>query len=65
VKNKQVQHKFSKGNVTWITAMDEVRIERLVQEYELSTIKVLISDWPNCEPYAGNSELMGSLEQQV
>lgn len=45
--------------------MDEVRTERLLEEYEESTLKVLICDWPNSKGYAGKPELVSSLEHQV
>lgn len=61
---KKVQAKF-KENVPWNTAMDEVRTERLLEEHEESTLKILIRDWPKSKGYVGKPELISSLEHQV
>ncbi|KXJ18103.1 Transient receptor potential cation channel subfamily V member 4 [Exaiptasia diaphana] len=61
----QVQDKFSKENISWIAAMDEVRTQRLEEEHQKLTLQVLIRDWPNSDEYCDRPELIASLEHQI
>ena len=45
--------------------MDEVRIERLFEEYDKDCLFVIIRDWPISEEYKGRPDLVASLENLV
>ena len=66
----QVRNKQSEGT-SWNRAMDEVRVERLVQKYkdngELGDDPALLmlKRWPMAKQYKENTDRLPSLEQLV
>ena len=55
----------SRAGITWNRAMDEVRIERLMEKHNKDTLCVIIRDWPASEKYKDKTDLVASLEYLV
>ena len=67
----QVRQKQGEGS-TWNRAMDEVRVERLIQKYkdngEMSNedpALMMLKRWPMAKQYKDNLDRLPSLEQLV
>lgn len=60
-----MQHKFDIEHLSWNSAMDEVRTERLVETHKDNALLVMLRDWPISKDYVTQPELVASLEQQV
>ena len=67
----QVRQKQGEGS-TWNRAMDEVRVERLIQKYKDNgempnedPALVILKRWPMAKQYKDNLDCLPSLEQLV
>lgn len=61
-----MEKRFSSGEgIPWNRAMDEVRIERLMEKHGKDTLCIIIRDWPASGKYKGKPELVASLEYLV
>ena len=63
--NLQVKNKVDNSDVSWNRAMDEVRAQRLIDDYGKNALFVIIDKWPKMKKYQRKPELLPSLEYLV
>ena len=63
--NLQVKKKVDDSDVSWNRAMDEVRAQRLIDDYGKNALFVIIDKWPKMKKYQRKPELLPSLEYLV
>lgn len=68
----QVRNKYNETDITWNRAMDEVRVEQLIESYDSSEGKlseapllVMLKRWPVGRKYRENPCLRAALEHLV
>ncbi|XP_028412446.1 transient receptor potential cation channel subfamily V member 3-like [Dendronephthya gigantea] len=59
----EVQKKFESKGITWSEAMDEVRVERLMNKLGTDCLLVIIRDWP--KKFKGKPDVLKSLEKMI
>ncbi|XP_048582080.1 uncharacterized protein LOC5507682 [Nematostella vectensis] len=69
---RKVRDKYNESEMSWSRAMDEVRVEQLVEKYESSGNKlseipllVLLKRWPTKRKYRDSPSLLAALEHQI
>ena len=64
----QVREKHNQG-IAWKRAIDEARVERLIQKYkknrELDPALLMLKRWPLAKQFQDNTDSLPSLEQLV
>ena len=61
----QVAEKVNDEGITWNRAMDELRVEKLIDKYQDQALLVIIDKWPNQPKFQGKPETIPSLEYLV